>query len=98
MKRLRELAEQSEIIGDIRGKGLMIGVEIVEDKDSKKPASNLAKEIMMRSWKRGVAIITCGVSTLRIAPPLIITRELVDAALEIVEDTIKEVEREKETL
>ncbi len=98
MKRLRELAEQSEIIGDVRGKGLMIGVEIVEDKDSKKPAPNLAKEIMMRSWKRGVAIITCGVSTLRIAPPLIITRELVDAALEIVEDTIKEVEREKETL
>jgi len=98
MKRLRELAEQSEIIGDVRGKGLMIGVEIVEDKDSKKPAPNLAKEIMMRSWKRGVAIITCGVSTLRIAPPLIITRELVDAALEIVEDTIKEVEREKGTL
>ena len=98
MKRLRELAEQSEIIGDVRGKGLMIGVEIVEDKDSKKPAPNLAKEIMMRSWKRGVAIITCGVSTLRIAPPLIITRELVDAALEIVEDTIKEVEREKRTL
>ena len=98
MKRLRELAEQSEIVGDVRGKGLMIGVEIVEDKDSKKPAPNLAKEIMMRSWKRGVAIITCGVSTLRIAPPLIITRELVDAALEIVEDTIKEVEREKGTL
>jgi len=98
MKRLRELAEQSEIIGDVRGKGLMIGVEIVEDKDSKKPAPNFAKEIMMRSWKRGVAIITCGVSTLRIAPPLIITRELVDAALEIVEDTIKEVEREKGTL
>ncbi len=98
MKRLRELAEQSEIIGDVRGKGLMIGVEIVEDKDSKKPAPNLAKEIMMRSWKRGVAIITCGVSTLRIAPPLIITRELVDAALEIVEDTIREVEKEKSTL
>ena len=98
MKRLRELAEQSEIIGDVRGKGLMIGVEIVEDKDSKKPAPNLAKEIMMRSWKRGVAIITCGVSTLRIAPPLIITRELVDAALEIVEDTIREVEREKSSL
>jgi len=98
MKRLRELAEQSEIIGDVRGKGLMIGVEIVEDKDSKKPAPNLAKEIMMRSWKRGVAIITCGVSTLRIAPPLIITRELVDAAMEIVEDTIREVEREKSSL
>ena len=98
MKRLRELAEQSKIIGEVRGKGLMIGVEIVEDKNSKKPAPNLAKEIMMRSWKRGVAIITCGVSTLRIAPPLIITRELVDAAMEIVEDAIREVEREKSSL
>jgi len=98
MKRLRELEEESKIVGNVRGKGLMIGVEIVEDKDSKKPGSDLAKEIMMRSWRRGVAIITCGVSTLRIAPPLTITRELVDAAMEIVEDTIKEVEREKSSL
>ncbi len=50
---------------------------------------------MMRSWKRGIAIITCGVSTLRVAPPIIITRELVDAALDIVEDVVKEVDKEK---
>ena len=98
LKRLNELKERSKIVGDVRGKGLMIGVEIVEDKDSKKAAPDLAKEIMMRSWKRGVAIITCGVSTLRIAPPLIITRELVDAAMEIIEDVISEVEREKTTI
>jgi len=48
----------------------------------------------MRSWKRGVAVITCGTSTIRIAPPLNITRELVDAALEIIEDVVKEVEKE----
>jgi 4-aminobutyrate aminotransferase len=95
LKRLEELKDKSEIVGDVRGKGLMIGVEFVEDKDSKKPAPQKANEIMMRSWKRGVAVITCGISTLRIMPPLNITRELVDAGLEIIEDVVKEVEKEK---
>jgi 4-aminobutyrate aminotransferase len=94
MKRLEELKARSEIVGDVRGKGLMIGLEIVEDKRSKKPAPEKVKEIMMRSWKRGVAVITCGTSTIRIAPPLVITRDLVDSALDIIEDTVKEVEKE----
>jgi len=94
MKRLEKMKEHSEIVGDVKGKGLMIGMEIVENKETKKPAAKKASEIMMRSWKRGVAVITCGVSTVRIAPPLIINRELVDAALEIIEDVIKEVEKE----
>ncbi|RLI10818.1 aspartate aminotransferase family protein, partial [Candidatus Bathyarchaeota archaeon] len=93
LKRLEELKEESEIVGDVRGKGLMIGMEIVEDKESKKMASEKASEIMKRSWKRGVAVITCGVSTIRIAPPLNITRELVDSALEIITDVVKEVEK-----
>ena len=94
MKRLEELKQQTEIVGDVRGKGLMIGMEIVENKETKKPAPKKAAEIMKRSWKRGVAVITCGVSTIRIAPPLNITRELVDAALEIIGDVVKEVEKE----
>jgi 4-aminobutyrate aminotransferase len=95
LKRLAELKEQSEIVGDVRGKGLMIGMEIVEDKESKKPAPQKITEIMMRSWKRGINVITCGASTIRIAPPLIITRDLVDSALDIIEDVTKEVEKEK---
>jgi 4-aminobutyrate aminotransferase len=94
LKRLEELKGQSEIVGDVRGKGLMIGMEIVENKEDKKPGSKSASEIMMRSWKRGVAVITCGASTIRIAPPLNITRELVDSALEIIEDVVKEVGKE----
>jgi 4-aminobutyrate aminotransferase len=94
MKRLTELKEKSEIVGDVRGKGLMIGMEIVEDKESKKPAPQKASEIMTRSWKRGINVITCGASTIRVAPPLIITRDLVDTALDIIEDVIKEVEKE----
>ena len=95
MKRLNELKEKSEIVGDVRGKGLMVGMEIVEDKESRKPAPQKVTEIMMRSWKRGVNVISCGASTIRIAPPLIITKELVDSALDIIEDTVRQVEKEK---
>jgi len=95
MKRLNEFKEQSEILGDVRGKGLMIGAEIVENKKTKAPAPKKAEEIMMRSWKRGVVVITCGKSTIRVAPPLLITKDLVDSALDIIMDTIKELEKEK---
>jgi len=95
MKRLQEFMETCEILGDVRGKGLMIGAEIVENKKTKKPAKEKAGEIMNRCWKRGVAVITCGASTIRVAPPLIITKELVDASMDIIEDAIKEVEKEK---
>jgi 4-aminobutyrate aminotransferase len=91
LKRLEELKELSGIVGDVRGRGLMIGVELVENKDTKKPAERKASEVILRSWKRGVALVTCGASTLRLAPPLTIQTEMLAAALDIVEDTIKEV-------
>lgn len=91
---LEDLKNEREIVGDVRGKGLMIGAEFVQDKETKKPGVDQAKEVMLRCWRRGVATVTCGVSTLRLIPPLTITRELVDTSLEIIEDVIKEVERE----
>ena len=94
MKWLQDLKNEREIIGDVRGKGLMIGIEFVEDKDSKKAGVDQAREVMIRCWRRGVAIVTCGVSTLRLVPPLTITRELVDASLEILADVSKEVDEE----
>ena len=93
MKWLNDLQEECKIIGDVRGKGLMIGAEIIEDEETKKPATDETKEVMMRCWKRGIALITCGASTIRIAPPLTITRELVDSGLEIIGDVIKKVEK-----
>jgi len=94
MRRLRELQERTEIIGDVRGKGLMIGVELVEDKESKKPAAEKAAQVIIRAWKRGVVIVTCGASTIRIVPPLTIQGDLLDTALDIVEDSIVEVAKE----
>ena len=95
MKRLNELKETNSTVGDVRGKGLMIGVELVEDKETKKPSHQKAVEVMLRSWKRGVAVVTCGVSTLRIVPPLTIQTDMLGAALDIVEDTINEVAKQK---
>ena len=95
MKRLVEIQDRSEILGDVRGKGLMIGAEIVQDRKLKKPGREEAAEIMTRCWRRGVLMITCGMSTLRIVPPLNITADLVVSALEIIEDVIIEVERER---
>src|SRR5260370_17124017 len=90
-KRIGKSEEKYGIIGDVRGKGLMIGAEIVKDPKTKEYADKEAHEIMMKSFRRGLAIITAGHSTLRIAPPLIITRDLVDSALEILEVAINEV-------
>ncbi|MHA1595603.1 MAG: acetyl ornithine aminotransferase family protein [Candidatus Baldrarchaeia archaeon] len=94
MARLREMQDKYEIIGDVRGKGLMIGVELVRDRRKKTPAKKEAEEVMIRCWKQGLAIITAGVSTIRICPPLIIDRDLVDIALEILERNIATIEKE----
>jgi len=95
MKFFNDLKEEVELIGDVRGKGLMIGVELVKDRKTKEPAEKEVKEVITRSWKRGVVVITCGDSTIRIAPPLTITRELVDTALEIISGVLREVDRER---
>jgi len=93
LKRLKEIQEKYPIIGDVRGKGLMIGAEIVKDPKTKEPGRQEVHDIMMKSFRRGLAVITSGSSTIRIAPPLIITRELVDAGLDILEGSIKEVSK-----
>ncbi len=94
LKWLQDLKQERKILGDVRGKGLMIGVEFVEDKETKKAGEDQARDVMIRCWRRGIAVITCGVSTLRLVPPLNITREVIDISLEIIGDVIKEVEKE----
>jgi len=94
LKRFRELQNKMEIIGDVRGKGLMIGVELVKNKETKEPAVKELSEVLVRCFKRGVAVIGAGKSTLRIAPPLVITIELMEKAIDVIEGVLREVERE----
>lgn len=93
-KYFNDLATEAELIGDVRGKGFMIGVELVKDKDTKEPAKKELAEILTRSFKRGVLVIAAGLSTIRIAPPLTIEEELLWKALDILGSVIKEVSRE----
>lgn len=87
MRRLEEMKERYSIVGDVRGMGLMIGVEIVERDNS--PAPERMRNIIMRSFKRGVLVIGAGASTIRLAPPLNIAREEIDEALDIIEEEIR---------
>ena len=91
LKRLKEMQTKYPIIGDVRGKGLMASAEFVKDRETKEPAPKETEEIMNKCFKRGLAIITAGKSAMRFAPPLIITREILDEGLEIFEGAVKEV-------
>jgi 4-aminobutyrate aminotransferase len=91
MKRLKEMRQKYPIMGDIRGKGLMVAVEFVKDPETKEPAAQEVEDITNKCFKRGLAIITAGKSAMRFAPPLIITHDLIDEGLEIFEGAVKEV-------
>lgn len=93
MKRLNEMKENYEIIGDIRGKGLMIGIELVKDRKKKTPAVDETRKIRELTREEGLLIGSGGVKgcVLRLQPPLVIEREQIDKALDILERSIKEV-------
>ncbi|MBP6004608.1 MAG: acetyl ornithine aminotransferase family protein [Pyrinomonadaceae bacterium] len=87
---LRKLADKYDCIGDVRGLGLMLGVEFVESKSTKKAAPELRDRIEIACFNHGLIILGCGTSTIRWSPPLILTNEHVDVALEIFDAAIAE--------
>ena len=85
---LRKLARKHDCIGDVRGLGLMVGVEFVEDRVSRKPAPELRDRVENAAFERGLILLGAGFNTIRWSPPLIITRENIDVALEIFDEAI----------
>jgi 4-aminobutyrate aminotransferase len=94
-KRLEEMMETHPMMGDVRGKGLMVGVELVKDKDTKEYAKQETEDVMIECFRQGLAIVNCGVNVIRWMPPLTITRDLVDPSLEIFEKSLSKVEKGK---
>jgi len=90
MGRLRELQTRHEVIGDVRGKGLMIGIELVTDRTSRAPARELCDAVLHRAFHNGLILLSCGISTVRFMPPLMITNNHVDEALTILEASLVE--------
>jgi 4-aminobutyrate aminotransferase len=93
--RLNEMKDQHPMIGDVRGKGLMVGVELVKDKTTKEYAQKETGEVMMECFRNGLAIVNCGINVIRWMPPLTITSDLVEPALEIFEKSLTKIEKGK---
>jgi 4-aminobutyrate aminotransferase len=91
MNGLRALQARYPQIGDVRGRGLMVGVDFVKDRQTNEPARAVAHEVMDQAFKRGLLLLTCGASTVRFCPPLVITEEQVDEALAVFEATVQAV-------
>jgi 4-aminobutyrate aminotransferase len=80
------------LIGDVRGRGLMLGVEVVKDKRTKEYAAAERDRIVQKAFERGILFLGCGPSTIRIAPPLVVTKAEADLAVEALEEAISVVE------
>jgi 4-aminobutyrate aminotransferase len=89
MERLGEWPRRFETVGDVRGLGLMIGIELVRDRESKQPNPALRNRVIELAFERGLLILGAGESTIRLCPPLVVTREQCDFALETIEDCLK---------
>jgi len=86
---LRDMQTRYAAMGDVRGKGLMIAVEWVKDRESKERAPELRNQIIQECYLRGMLVLGCGQNNLRFSPPLTVTRTEVDEALEILESALE---------
>jgi 4-aminobutyrate aminotransferase len=77
-------------VGDVRGRGLMIGVELVQEKRSREMAGELRDCVIHAAFERGLLILGCGETSIRLCPPLIVTPEGADEALDILEVSLQQ--------
>ncbi len=88
MTALRDRLGGHAVVGDVRGLGLMIGVEIVRDRFRREPAPELRERILEEAFKRGLLLLGCGRSTIRLAPPLVVDEEDAATAARILEEAV----------
>jgi 4-aminobutyrate aminotransferase len=89
VKRMADWPSKLKLVGDVRGRGLMIGVEIVNDKATKEYAAAARDRIVELAFERGVLFLGCGPSTIRICPGLVVTKQQADIAVDVLEECIK---------
>jgi len=91
MTELRELQKSMECMGDVRGKGLMVGVELVKDRETKERATDWRNEVIQKAFQKGLLLLGCGENTIRFSPALTVTGEEIDTCLSIFEESLREV-------
>jgi 4-aminobutyrate aminotransferase len=89
---LRALADGHPLIGDVRGRGLMVGVELVRDRETKERAVEERDAVIQAAFRRGLLLLGAGKNAIRFSPPLVLTRVQADTVLQILEQALAEVE------
>ena len=89
MKGLVELQKSYECMGDVRGKGLMVAIELVKDRETKEPATKLRPRIIKRAFEKGLLVLGCGENSIRFCPSLNVKAGEVDTCLTIFEEAMK---------
>ena len=92
MNRMSDWPSRHKIVGDVRGKGLMLGIDIVRDQHTKERAHDFRETIVDRAFEKGLLLLGAGENTIRVAPPLIVDEEQSDFAARTLEECIREVE------
>jgi 4-aminobutyrate aminotransferase len=90
MDRMKSWPQRFTHAGDVRGLGLMLACELVKDKQSREPFPDLRDRVVQRAFERGVLILGAGTSSLRFSPPLTISKDQADFAMEVLEDCLNE--------
>jgi 4-aminobutyrate aminotransferase len=96
LERLRPWTRTHPLVGDVRGRGLMIGIELVKDKATREPANALRNRVEVLAFERGLMVLGCGETSLRLCPPLIVNEHEATVALDILEEALTQVEKEHE--
>jgi 4-aminobutyrate aminotransferase len=94
LNRLQGWVKTHPMVGEVRGRGLMIGIELVKDKQTREPATALRNRVETLAFERGLMILGCGETSIRLCPPLILKEEEATVALDILEDALSQVEKE----
>ncbi len=94
LARLESWKKTHPLVGDVRGRGLMIGIELVKDKATREPAQALRNRVEELAFEHGLMILGCGETSLRLCPPLIVSEEEATVALDILEEVLTQVEKE----
>lgn len=93
MKRLKEWPERHPMVGEIRGRGLMIGIELVRDHSTKERAGDERNRWVRLAFEKGLLVLGCGVNTLRLMPPLMVNKRQIDFAVETLDQCLTEIEK-----
>jgi 4-aminobutyrate aminotransferase len=94
LERLHGWTETHPLVGEVRGRGLMIGIELVKDKATREPVTALRNRVETLAFERGLMILGCGETSLRLCPPLVVNEQEAMVALDILEDALGQVEKE----